>query len=237
ADNEWTKTILPVAIERTRCVGFSSSHKLDEGAFLYESAIIAKNKNAERTIAESEKIRIPGKHNIENALAATLAALEMGIPPAQIAHTLATFPGVEHRIEFVAEKNRVMFYNDSKATNVDSLEKALQAFTLKENKIILLLGGREQAGGNDYSQIEELIAKNVRTIIAIGESAEKIAQYFSQKNRTVVATSMKEAIEFAQHESVAGDIVLLSPACKSFDWFEDFEHRGKVFKELVYQLQ
>jgi UDP-N-acetylmuramoylalanine--D-glutamate ligase len=236
-DDEWTRTILASAeAKKIKCTGFSSSKRMNRGAFISNNSIVVSEQTNEQTIIETDKILITGKHNVENAMAATLAARAMGVSASQISHTLMTFPGVEHRIEFVREKDGVQYYNDSKATNVDSLEKALQSFPLHENKIVLLLGGREQAEGNDYTPVAQLIAKNVRSIIALGESAEKIARFFSSTNRTVIASSMLEAVAAATQESVAGDIILLSPACKSFDWFEDFEHRGKVYKDLVHQL-
>jgi len=125
----------------------------------------------------------------------------------------------------------VTYINDSKATNVNSVWYALQSF---EKPIILLLGGRDK--GNDYTMLNDLIKKQVKTIIAIGESADKVNQHFNKITSVIKANSMEEAIKLAKNIASHGDIVLLSPACASFDWFENYEHRGKVFKQLVNSL-
>ena len=164
-------------------------------------------------------------------MAATLAAQLMGINTASIRATLKNFKGVEHRLEFVREVNGVKYINDSKATNVDSVWYALQAY---EEPIVLLLGGRDK--GNDYSRLYSLVEKHVKAIIAIGESADAVIRAFSSKVKTTKATTMSEAVKIARELATEGNIVLLSPACASFDWFNNYEHRGKVFKQLVNEL-
>jgi UDP-N-acetylmuramoylalanine--D-glutamate ligase len=161
-------------------------------------------------------------------MAATLAAKAMTISTASIRSTLKNFKGVEHRLEFVRELDGVVYVNDSKATNVDSVGYALQSFT---KPIVLLLGGRDK--GNDYSQLYQLVDANVKAIVAIGESAEKVSNAFANRKPLSTAATMEEAIQQARRFASRGDVVLLSPACASFDWFENYEHRGRVFKEIV----
>jgi UDP-N-acetylmuramoylalanine--D-glutamate ligase len=139
---------------------------------------------------------------------------------------------VEHRIEFVRELNGVKFFNDSKATNIESVIVALEAF---DGNIVLIMGGREK--GNDYTKITELVKQKVKSIIAIGESREKIMNHFREIVKVVEASDMDDAVRIAYDESKGGDSVLLSPACKSFDMFESFEHRGEVFKKSVNALK
>jgi UDP-N-acetylmuramoylalanine--D-glutamate ligase len=170
-------------------------------------------------------------HNLYNAMAATLAARAMEISTASIRSTLKNFKGVEHRLEFVREVNGVTYVNDSKATNVDSVWYALQSFG---KPIILFLGGRDK--GNDYSRLVHLVKTHVKAIIAIGESADKVTKEFASIVRVETATSMEDAVQIAARTASHGDVVLLSPACASFDWFENYEHRGRVFKQLVGEL-
>jgi UDP-N-acetylmuramoylalanine--D-glutamate ligase len=170
-------------------------------------------------------------HNLSNAMAATLTGLLLGIDADSIRKSLKEFSGVEHRLEFVRKRNGIQYVNDSKATNVDSVWYALQAFT---QPIVLLLGGRDK--GNDYSRLVELVRTHVRTVVAIGESAETIERSFGNVRPVVIAKSMEEALAIATAHAQSGDVVLLSPACASFDWFTNYEHRGRVFKELVNTL-
>jgi len=155
----------------------------------------------------------------------------LGVEVDSIQSTLKTFEGVEHRLEFVRELHSVLYYNDSKATNVDSVWYALQAF---KEPIVLLLGGRDK--GNDYTQLTKLVEKQVKAIVAIGESADKVEQAFRGTSTVTKAASMDEAVSTAHSLAQSGDVVLLSPACASFDWFKNFEQRGQVFKELVKNL-
>jgi UDP-N-acetylmuramoylalanine--D-glutamate ligase len=164
-------------------------------------------------------------------MAATLTGQLLGISVDSICTTLRTFEGVEHRLEFVRELNHVRYYNDSKATNVDSVWYALQAF---HEPIVLLLGGRDK--GNDYSRLTDLVAKQVKAIVAIGESAETVEKAFRGTTVVTKVASIEEAVSTARFLTQSGDIVLLSPACASFDWFKNYEHRGQVFKELVNKL-
>jgi UDP-N-acetylmuramoylalanine--D-glutamate ligase len=164
-------------------------------------------------------------------MAAALVGRMCGVSPASLRATLRNFKGVEHRLEFVREVQGVRYYNDSKATNVDSVWVALQAFT---TPIVLLLGGRDK--GNDYERLHELVRRRVKAIVAIGESADVVAAAFNGLAVIKKAASMEEAVATARFLADTGEVVLLSPACASYDWFENYEHRGRVFKELVMAL-
>ena len=176
-------------------------------------------------------LRIRGIHNVYNSLAAALAARAMEVKDEIIRESLQSFEGVEHRLEFVREINGVKFINDSKATNVNSLWYALESF---DEPIILIAGGRDK--GNDYSKVYDLVKRKVKLIIAIGESKNKIYNEFKNLTNVIEVDSMEEAVKKAYENSVPGDVVLLSPACASFDMFRDYEHRGEVFKKLVNEL-
>ncbi|CUS87593.1 UDP-N-acetylmuramoylalanine--D-glutamate ligase [Candidatus Kryptonium thompsonii] len=176
-------------------------------------------------------LRIRGIHNVYNSLAAALAARAMEVKDEIIRESLQSFEGVEHRLEFVREINGVKFINDSKATNVNSLWYALESF---DEPIILIAGGRDK--GNDYSKVYDLVKRKVKLIIAIGESKNKIYNEFKNLTNVIEVDSMEEAVKKAYENSAPGDVVLLSPACASFDMFRDYEHRGEVFKKLVNEL-
>jgi UDP-N-acetylmuramoylalanine--D-glutamate ligase len=210
---------------------FSLERELPEGGFLRGRRMMIARGGSEVEVAEVEEISIRGPHNLQNAMAAALVARVMGIPTASVRATLRNFKGVEHRLEFVRELHGVTYVNDSKATNVDSVWYAVQSFA---GPLVLFLGGRDK--GNDYSRLEDLVRKRVRAILAIGESAGKVQQAFAAIAPVTVCGTMEEAVHTAQKVAHQGDVVLLSPACASFDWFENYEHRGRVFKELVAEL-
>lgn len=229
ADDEWTSTIAQKA--RSRRIPFSIRQSFTEGAFEEGGKLVTVLDGKRSEIISVGDISIKGPHNLYNAMAASLAGQLSGVGTASIRATLKNFKGVEHRQEFVREVNGVRFYNDSKATSVDAVWYALQAF---DRPIVLMLGGRDK--GNDYSRIADLVRKNVRGIVAMGESADKVEQAFAGIKPVRRATSIDEAVLTAQSLAEAGDVVLLSPACASFDWFENYEQRGRVFKELVKNL-
>lgn len=190
-----------------------------------------RRKNLDEQIMETREINIRGNHNLYNSLASVISARAFEIKKEVIKETLMKFKGVEHRIEFVKEIGGIKFYNDSKATNIDSLIVALEAF---EGNLILILGGRES--GNDYGRIDKLVNKKVKEIIAIGETKEKIAGHFGNIMKVTKAETMEDAVKIAFKNGVSGNTVLLSPACKSFDMFDSFEHRGSEFKKSVNKL-
>ncbi len=226
ADDPWTLRTVPKA--RSRRMGFSVREALNEGAFLEGGEIAAVVNGKRMNIVRAEEISIKGIHNLSNAMAAALVGLHLGVNPASIRATLRNFKGVEHRLEFVQVVDGVRYYNDSKATNVDAVWYALQAFDVP---VVLLLGGRDK--GNEYSRLTEVVKSRVRAIVAVGESAEKVERSFAGVVPVERANSMEQAVSSARRLARHGDVVLLSPACASFDWFKDYEHRGKVFKELV----
>jgi len=215
-----------------RKLAFSTVSKESDGAYVDDGRMRFLLDGIETDVIMTDQISIRGKHNLYNAMAASLAAKVMGISTASIRATLKNFKGVEHRLEFVGEVNGVTYVNDSKATNVDSVWYALQSF---ESPIVLLLGGRDK--GNDYSRLIHLVKKHVKAIIAIGESAEKVVKAFASVVPVTITTTMHEAVQTAARTATVGDVVLLSPACASFDLFENYEHRGRVFKQLVAALR
>ncbi|HSB08387.1 MAG TPA: UDP-N-acetylmuramoyl-L-alanine--D-glutamate ligase [Blastocatellia bacterium] len=182
-----------------------------------------------------EEIPLPGMHNAENvmtALAATFCAMGTGTNglPA-LRDAIKRFEGVEHRIEFVAEIDGVKFYNDSKATNVDSTVKALEAF---ERNIIVILGGKDK--DSDYTVLAPLIRERVKQVMLIGAASDKIAAQLLNTRPMSRARSMEDAVVQSMEGAKPGDIVLLAPACASFDMFDNYEHRGRAFKEAVYKI-
>jgi UDP-N-acetylmuramoylalanine--D-glutamate ligase len=170
-------------------------------------------------------------HNVYNSMASVISAKLLGIDKEVIQKTLENFKGVEHRLEFVREINGIKFYNDSKATNVNSVWYALQGF---DEPIVLILGGRDK--GNDYREIEKEVKKYVKHIVAIGESKMKVYNFFNSKVPVTVAEDIEDAVYKAASEASGKGIVLLSPACASFDMFENYEHRGREFKKIVNKL-
>lgn len=175
-----------------------------------------------------DEIRIKGVHNLENAMASSAMALLAGCPPDAVAAALREFPGLEHRLEFVRELDGVKYINDSKGTNVGAVMKSLEGFT---SPVLLIAGGRDKAG--DFTALGPLIRGKVKALILIGEAAEKIGGALGGLTVTVLASGIKEAVDTARSMADTGDVVLLSPACASFDMFRDFEDRGEQFKKIV----
>jgi UDP-N-acetylmuramoylalanine--D-glutamate ligase len=214
-----------------RRLAFSRAGRVDAGAFVQDEALTVALEGAVSAVLPVSEISIRGAHNLENAMAAALAGRAMGVSAASLRATLKNFKGVEHRLEFVRELDGVSFVNDSKATNVDAVWYALQSFS---SPIVVLLGGRDK--GNDYSRLMEPVQKHVRAIVAIGESAEKVRAAFASVVPLRMAGSMDDAVRSARGMAQRGDVVLLSPACASFDWFQNYEHRGRAFKDIVMGL-
>ena len=211
-----------------RALPFSATTPLREGAWLAGGVLMTGLQNRQASVIAAADISIRGTHNLYNAMAATLSAQVMGVSTASIRSTLRDFKGVEHRLEFVRTINGITYINDSKATNVDSVWYALQSY---DAPLIVLLGGRDK--GNDYGRLRDLVRDHVKAIIALGESADKVRSAFVDMVPVDIAVSMDEAVTMATGRASHGDIVLLSPACASYDWFNNYEHRGKVFKEIV----
>jgi UDP-N-acetylmuramoylalanine--D-glutamate ligase len=211
---------------------FSIQKRVATGAFLRDDQIIFRNEGSEVELARVADVQLRGQHNVENVLAACAAAYLAGAVPAAIAAGVKSFRGVEHRLEFVAEVSGVQYYNDSKATNVDAAAKALEAFP---GSLIVILGGRDKGG--PYTPLRDLLRERAKEVLLIGESAEKIAAELGDAVRTEMAGTIERAMELAAEHAQPGDSVLLAPACSSFDQFENYEHRGRVFKELVTKLE
>lgn len=224
----YRKNIAPISINENL---YDSDYNV--GAYLKDGMLYYFNKenNQFDDVVMRKDVYLKGNHNVYNALASIVAAKKFGISCDEIEKTLMEFKGVEHRIEFVREINGVSYYNDSKATNIDALIVALQSF---EKNIVLILGGKDV--NNDYNVVKDLINERVKEIIAVGSSKEKINNFFSSFKKVYKAESYEDAVNYAYKESVEGDTVLLSPACKSFDMFNNFEERGEKFKELVNKL-
>ncbi len=220
---------------RAHVVTFSVQHELREGLFLRGRDLISRTLDGERILMKSDKMKLRGLHNVENVLAALSAGLACGASPESMRETVTRFEPVEHRLEFVAEIKQVKFYNDSKATSVDATLKALEAFQDDAGKVVLILGGRGKKA--PYAPLAELIRENVRQLVLIGEDAETIAKELGEYAPSQRAVDMQEAVQLSFQSAQPGDIVLLAPACASFDMFETFEHRGKAFKSEVSSLE
>jgi UDP-N-acetylmuramoylalanine--D-glutamate ligase len=220
---------------RAHVTSFSATKQLAEGLFLRGREIVSRAAGAERVLLRRDDMNLRGLHNVENVLAALAAGLACGAAPDSMSETIRNFKPVEHRLEFVAEIEGVKFYNDSKATSVDATVKALEAFADEPGKIILILGGRGKKA--PYAPLASLVRERVRKLILIGEDAETIERELGNYAASERAGDLNEAVTLSFQAAQTGDIVLLAPACASFDMFESFEHRGKVFKEKVSGLE
>jgi UDP-N-acetylmuramoylalanine--D-glutamate ligase len=207
---------------------FSSRRKVQPGAHLCGDKLVLDG----RLLMESGEIPIRGRHNIENVLAASIAAARAGVGHAQIAAAVRTFKAVEHRLEFVRKLGGIDFYNDSKATSVDATLKAVDAFS---GGLWVILGGKDK--GLDYTVLRDPLAQKARAALLIGAAAPKIAAALSGAVELVDARTVEGAVAHAYGRAAPGDTVLLAPACASFDQFRSFEHRGEVFKQIVSQLE
>ncbi len=203
-----------------------------EGAYLNNLDLVYYYYMGEENVIDTQKLIIKGEHNVYNAMASVISAKIFGIEKEYIKKTLENFKGVEHRLEFVRELKGVKYYNDSKATNVNSVWYALKGFN---EPLVLILGGKDK--GNDYTQIEKEVKQHVKHIIAIGDSKQKVYDHFKDILPVTVAADMGDAVLKASQNAAENEVVLLSPACASFDMFDNYEHRGKVFKEKVNALK
>ncbi|MFN2510147.1 MAG: UDP-N-acetylmuramoyl-L-alanine--D-glutamate ligase [Pyrinomonadaceae bacterium] len=220
---------------RAHVVTFSVQRELPEGLFLRGRDLVSRTPGGERTLMKRDEMKLRGLHNVENVLAALSAGLACGASPESMRDTVRRFEPVEHRLELVAEIRGVKFYNDSKATSVDATVKALEAFRDDAGKVVLILGGRGKKA--PYAPLAKLVREHVRQLVLIGEDAETIANELGEYAPSQQAIDMQEAIRISFQSAQPGDIVLLAPACASFDMFESFEQRGKVFKSEVQSLK
>jgi UDP-N-acetylmuramoylalanine--D-glutamate ligase len=210
---------------------FSRKKRVASGCFLRDDEIVFRRDGAETVLLRRGDIGLRGDHNVENVLAATAAATLVGVEPDAIARGVRSFAGVEHRLEFVATISGVEYFNDSKATNVDATLKALDAFP---GNVLVILGGKDK--GCDYGILRAALRRHARMALLIGSAADKIESQLAGIVPVERAGTMASAVEMAATRARPGDVVLLAPACASFDQFESYEHRGRVFKQLVREL-
>jgi UDP-N-acetylmuramoylalanine--D-glutamate ligase len=217
---------------RPQVYWFSRQKRVAQGTYLRDGQIIFRDHGKEFALARRDQIPLRGEHNVENVLAACAAAYLAGIEPAAIAAGVKSFCAVEHRLEFVAEIGGVSYYNDSKATNVDAALKAIEAFP---GSVYVILGGKDK--GSPYTPLREPLRARANAALLIGAAAQKIAADLADAVPSVQARTLERAVELAAERARPGDVVLLAPACSSFDQFENYEHRGRAFKELVTRLE
>jgi len=220
---------------RAHVVPFSVRRELSEGVFLRGRDLVSRTEDGERVLMTRDDMQLRGMHNVENVLVALAAGLACGAAPESLRETARRFQPVEHRLEHVADIKGVRFYNDSKATSVDATIKALEAFTDDPGKIVLIVGGLGKQA--PYSPLAPLVRARVRRMILIGEDAPTIEQELGSEAPFEHAATMHDAVAQAFSAAAPGDIVLLAPACASFDMFKSFEDRGRVFKEEVLGLR
>lgn len=212
---------------RSRVIPFSRLERHAHGVYAADGAIWFQG----HRLCRIEDMKIKGVHNIENAMAAAAMAVSAGADKAAVEAVLREFPGLEHRLEFVRTKDGVTYINDSKGTNVGAVFKSLEGF---DQPVILIAGGLDK--GSDFSPLFELFRRKVKLLILIGKAAPKMHEALGRAAETVLAASLEEAVRLASEKAVSGDVVLLSPACASFDMFKDFEDRGRRFKQAVMGL-
>jgi len=216
---------------RAKVMNFSVKKELANGVFLRGRELIFHSGEESQVLLRVDHMKLRGLHNVENVAAAFAAGLAAGAGLESMNGTAKRFDPVEHRLEFVAEIEGVKFYNDSKATSVDATLKALEAFAEEPGRVVLILGGRGKKA--PYAPLELLVRTKVRKLVLIGEDAETIAKELGEFAPYERASDMKDAVARSFNAAEKGDVVLLAPACASFDMFESFEHRGKVFKDEV----
>lgn len=214
-----------------RVLWFSRKGEVENGAFVRDGRIIFRMDGRESEVCGVSELRIPGGHNLENALAAVAVSLPVGVSAKAAAKALRSFPGVEHRIEFVCEKGGVRYVNDSKGTNPDSTVKAVEAI---QRPTVLLLGGSNK--NSDYTPVFSAFGGKVKAVVAYGFTRHQIERDAKKTGYSPIYIcdgSFEDAVRLADSLAEEGDDVLLSPACASYDMFTNFEERGRVFKELV----
>ena len=209
---------------------FSRQKEHTQGAYVREGKILFRDKEAQREIMQVSEIPLKGNHNVENVLAGVCVGTLMHCAPEKIAKAIREFKAVEHRLEYVATIRGVEYFNDSKATNVDATIKALESFPAN---IHLILGGKDK--GSDYTVLNDLLRARVKRVYTIGAAAAKIESQI--KADIVHAETLENAVKRAAASAQPGDIVLLAPACASFDQFKSYEHRGRTFKDLVRSIE
>ncbi|MGA1868304.1 MAG: UDP-N-acetylmuramoyl-L-alanine--D-glutamate ligase [bacterium] len=217
---------------RSKVYYFSQRKRVFPGIFIFRDWIHLCPYNAmEHRIIDVKELSLKGRHNLDNVMAASLAAYLADVPLEAIKEAVRKFKPLEHRMEPVAKINGALFINDSKGTNVGAMIKAVESFS---EKIVLIGGGRDKGG--DFAPLADYIPGRVKACVLIGEAKEKIAAVASSYTKVVLADDLEGAVKVALTEASEGDIVLFSPGCASFDMFKNFEERGREFKRIVYQL-
>ncbi len=227
-DDQLLQTHVP---KKPQVFWFSRKQSVEQGACLRGDDIQIVRGGEEEFVMKRSEIPLPGAHNVENVLAAITAARLSGVNAKSIGDAVRSFKGVEHRLEFVAEVRGARYYNDSKATNVDATLKALDAFA---GRIMIILGGKDK--GSDYTLLQNPLRERAILVLLIGAAADKIESQITGTVAIERAGTLQRAVEIASQAAKSGDIVLLAPACASFDQFQNYEQRGQVFKELVHAL-
>jgi len=221
-----------LAPKKPQVFWFSRKKRMEQGACVRGEDVVMVHHGKEEFVMKVADIPLAGGHNVENVLAAVTAARLAEVDAGAIGSAVKNFAGVEHRLEFVAEIRGVRYYNDSKATNVDATLKALDAFP---GEILIILGGKDK--GSNYTVLQKPLREKAKLALLIGAAADKIEGQISGSVAIERAETLDRAVEIASHAAQAGDVVLLAPACASFDQFENYEQRGRVFKKLVEQLK
>ncbi len=216
---------------RANVTEFSVRKELTNGVFLRGDELVVRGADGEQVVLRASEMKLRGLHNVENVAAGIAAGLAVGASLESMSETVKRFNPVEHRLEFVTEINGVKFYNDSKATSVDATLKALEAFAGDAGQVVLILGGRGKKA--PYAPLADLVKTKVRKLVLIGEDADTIASELGDYAAIERGSDMRDAVKRSFEIAKRGDVVLLAPACASFDMFESYEHRGKVFKEEV----
>lgn len=215
-----------------RLLAFSTENEVEQGAFIRDGHLVFKINDKEDTLMQISDFGLPGRHNLQNGMATALAARASEIKKDALRESLKVFEGVAHRLEFVRKLDGVSYYNDSKATNINAVWYALDSFPMP---VVLILGGRDK--GNDYLELEKQLREKVHTVVAIGEARQAIKAQLKDVVPTIMeADTLKAAVKTARKQAKRGEVVLLSPACSSFDMFENYEDRGNQFKQAVIEL-
>ncbi len=215
----------------TQVFWFSRKKEAQQGVYVRDGRILFGDATGQREIMPVSEIPLKGAHNLENTLAAVCVGALMRCETESIRKAVREFKAVEHRLEYVATIRGVEYYNDSKATNVDATIKALESFSAN---VHLILGGKDK--DSDYTLLNDLLRQRVKRVYTIGAAAEKIESQIKGAAEIDHPETLEKAVQRAAATAQAGDIVLLAPACASFDQFQNYEHRGRVFKEVVHAL-
>ena len=227
-DAEVRKLMAPVLSHK---IPFSSRDALDEGAYVLNDRLMLAWAGSRIRLIHKSEMGLPGPHHVVNGLAAAMAAVLLGADSGSINRVLQDFRGLPHRMERIRQKDGILWINDSKATNIDSMQCALKSYP---NPIILIAGGRDK--DTDFTPVRSLVEQKTKAVIVMGEAADKLSLTWQGIAKVVRVDSLSEAVDRASQMAVAGDVVLLSPGCASFDMFENFEDRGSQFRELVQKL-